>query len=364
MISPVVSAPFPVVGRRLLLLADGRFSPADGKTAVCIAMYRPDDVVAVLDASRAGRSVREVLGFGGDAPVVAGIAEGLQARPEVAVVGVAPTGGVLAAADREVVARCLAAGVDVVSGLHVFLGDDVELRALAERSGARIWDVRRVPEVPLVSSGAGCRTGARVVLTVGSDCGAGKMTVALELDRAARSAGLRSSWAATGQTGMILRGRGVPVDRVIADFVGGATEALVNLEGADRDVVFVEGQGALMHPGYGAVMLALLYGAMPDAMVFVHAARRTRYKRFDVALPPLPEIIAGYETMMRPYKRSRVVAVALNTSALDDAEARRALVATAETTGLPASDVVRFGAGEILSALAGELGWGIERGDT
>lgn len=189
------------------------------------------------------------------------------------------------------------------------------------------------------------------------------MTVALELDRAARSAGLRSSWAATGQTGMILRGRGVPVDRVIADFVGGATEALVNLEGADRDVVFVEGQGALMHPGYGAVMLALLYGAMPDAMVLVHVAGRTRYKRFDVALPPLPEIIAGYETMMRPYKRSRVVAIALNTSALDDAEARRAIVDAAETTGLPAGDVVRFGTGRILSALAGELGWGIERGD-
>ncbi|HEU4366189.1 MAG TPA: DUF1611 domain-containing protein [Candidatus Krumholzibacteria bacterium] len=355
MAAPVVTAPFPVIGRRLLLLAERRFSPADGKTAVCIAMYHPGDVVAVLDSSRAGHTVREVLGFGGEAPVVADIAAGLRAGPEVAVVGVAPTGGVPDAADRAAVAQCLEAGVDVVSGLHAFLEDDAGLRALAQGSGARIWDVRRVSEVPLVSTGAGCRTGARVVLTVGSDCGAGKMTVALELDRAARRAGLHSNWAATGQTGMILRGRGVPVDRVIADFIGGATEALVNLEGAGHDVVFVEGQGALMHPGYGAVALGLLNGAMPDAMVLVHVPGRTHYKRFDAAIPPLPEIIAGYETIMRPHKRSRVAAVALNTAGLGEDDARRAIAETAETTSLPVTDVVRFGAGAILDALRPEV---------
>lgn len=355
MATTVVTAPFPVIGRRLLLLADRRFSPGDGKTAVCIARYHPDDVVAVVDSSRAGCTVREVLGFGGDAPVVADVAQGLRLSPDVAVVGVAPTGGGLDASDRAAVARCLEAGLDVVSGLHAFLADDAGLRSLAHGSGARIWDVRRVPDVPLVSTGTGCGTGARVVLTVGSDCGTGKMTVALELDRAARRAGLRSNWAATGQTGMILRGRGVPVDRVVADFIGGATQELVNLEGAGCDVVFVEGQGALMHPGYGAVALGLLYGSMPDAMVLVHAAGRAHYKRFDVALPPLSGIIAGYETMMRPYKRSRVLAVALNTSALAEDDARRAVAMTEEETGLPVTDVVRFGAAPVLDALAHEL---------
>ncbi len=351
MTTPVVTAPFPLAGRRLLLLADGRFSAADGKTAVCVAMDRPGDVVAVLDASRAGRSVRDVLGVDCAAPVVATIEAGLRARPEVAVMGVAPTGGVLEAGDRAVVAACLRAGVDVVSGLHAFLEDDAELRALALASGARIWDVRRVPEARLVSTGAGCSTGARVVLTVGSDCGAGKMTVALELARAAKGRGLRAAWAATGQTGIILRGRGVPVDRVVADFVGGATEALVNLEGDAMDVVFVEGQGALMHPGYGAVMLGLLYGSMPDAMVLVHVPGRTRYKRFTIPIPPLAEVIAGYEAMMRPYKRSRVVALALNTAALGEPDARRAIEAARRETGLPATDAVRFGAGVLLDAL-------------
>jgi uncharacterized NAD-dependent epimerase/dehydratase family protein len=356
MATPVVTAPFPVAGRRLLLLADRRFSPSDGKTAVCLAMYLAADVVAVLDSSRAGGSVRDAIGIACDAPVVATIEEALRARPEVAVVGVAPTGGVLDAADREAIAQCLRAGVDVVSGLHAFLDDDDELRALAHASGARLWDVRRVPEVRLVSGGAGCRTGARVVLTVGSDCGAGKMTVALELERGARGRGLRAAWAATGQTGMILRGRGVAVDRVVADFIGGATEALVNLEGEGADVVFVEGQGALMHPGYGAVTLGLLYGSMPDAMVLVHVPGRTHYKRFATPIPPLAEVIAGYEAMMKPYKRSRVVALALNTSSLGAPEAQRAVEAAREETGLPATDVVRFGPDIILDALCDELG--------
>jgi len=347
----LVKAPFAVTGRRMLLLADGRFDAADAKTAVCLAMYAPRDVVAVVDASRAGHTVRDVTGLDCDAPVLADVAAALRLRPEVAVLGVAPTGGVLSAADRAALAACLRAGVDVVSGLHVFLEDDAELVEIAARHGARVWDVRRVPETRRVSTGAGCRTGASVVLTVGSDCGAGKMTAALELDRAVRARGIRSTWAATGQTGMILRGRGVSVDRVVSDFVGGAVEALVNEEGANADVVFVEGQGALMHPGYGPVTLGLLYGSMPDAMVLVHVPGRARYKRFDTSIPPLSDVIAGYETVMRPFKPSRVVAVALNTRALDHSQARDALQETHATTGLPVTDVVRFGCDPILDAL-------------
>lgn len=349
----VVNAPFAVLGRRMLLLADGRFSSADAKTAVCLAMYAPRDVAAVVDASRAGRTVRDVTGLDCDAPVVADVAEALRLGVEVAVLGVAPTGGVLTAGDRATLAACLRAGLDVVSGLHAFLSDDAELAKLAADHGARIWDVRRVPDAKLVSTGAGCTTGARVVLTVGSDCGAGKMTAALELDRAASARGVRSAWAATGQTGMILRGRGVAVDRVVSDFVGGATEALVNLEGAGRDVVFVEGQGALMHPGYGPVTLGLLYGSMPDAMVLVHVPGRTHYKRFDAAIPPLTDVIAGYEVLMRPFKRSRVVAVALNTRALGEPQARRAMDEVRDATGLPVTDVVRFGCDAVLDALGG-----------
>ena len=356
----MVRAPFPIEGRPLLLLAEGSLSASEGKTAVCLAMYRPGDVIAVLDSTRAGRRVRDVLGFGGDAPVVATIDEALARGPEVAVVGTAPAGGALDAGTRRQIARCLEAGLDVVSGMHAFVADDRELAALAAASGARIWDVRRVGDTGTVSTGRGCTSGAAVVLTVGSDCGVGKMTVTVELARAARGAGWRAEWAATGQTGIILRGRGVAVDRVVADFVGGAAEDLVNEEGRDADVVFLEGQGSITHPGYAGVTLALMYGAMPDALVLVHDATRARYKRLERAIPPLPELVALYEDLMRPWKPARVAAVALNTSALDPVAARHAVDAAAAGTGLPATDAVRFGCAPVLSFVMRAAGRGAE----
>ena len=349
--SALVHAPFPIEGRRALLLAEGSFSPEEGKTAVCFAMYRPDDVVAVLDSTRAGRTVHDALGFGPAAPIVAAMDDALACSPAIAVVGAAPVGGGLPEATRVQVARCLEAGVDVVSGMHAFVADDPELAAIAARSGARVWDVRRTTDARTVSTGSGCTSGAAVVLTVGTDCGVGKMTVTVELQRAAARAGYRASWAATGQTGMILRGRGVAVDHVIADFVGGATQELVEFEGRDAEVVFVEGQGAITHPGYAAVTLGLLYGAMPDAMVLVHNPARTSYKHLTAAIPPLGEVIGLYESLMRPWKRARVVAVALDTRALTSAEARRAVDRARDETGLPATDVVRHGCDAILPAV-------------
>ncbi len=353
----IVQAPFALAGRRLLLLADGCFTTVDAKTAACIAMYRPHDVVAVLDHTRAGMTVRDAIGFGGEAPVVAALDEALALKPEVAIVGTAPSGGELDGGTRAQIARCLEAGLDVASGMHAFLCDDEELVRIASSKGVRLWDVRRVPEIRLVSNGKGCTTGAKVVLTVGTDCNVGKMTVAIELDRAACAGGVRSTWAATGQTGIMLRGRGVPVDRVVSDFIGGAAQALVDREGHDADLVFVEGQGSVTHPGYAGVTLGLMYGVMPDAMVLVHTAGRERYKRFEAAIPPLQEVVALYESLMRPYKRSRVAALALNTSHLSDQDARRAIAAARETTGLPADDVVRFGAEPLWSAVRTALGW-------
>jgi D-glutamate N-acetyltransferase len=347
----VMYAPFPIEGRRILLLAEGRFNSADAKTAVCLAMYRPRDVVAVLDSTRAGKRVREVLGFGGDAPVVATIDEALDRTPDVAIVGTAPTGGALVEPERSQLARCLRAGIDVVSGMHAFVADDPDLAARAAASGAQIWDVRRVDESRRVSDGRGCTSGARVVLTVGSDGGVGKMTVTIELERAAREAGLRAAWAATGQTGIILRGRGIAIDRVVSDFVGGAAEELVNVEGSGADVVFVEGQGAITHPGFAGVTLGLMYGAMPDALVLVHDMARARYKRLEHPLPPLTDLIDLYEDLMRPWKPARVAAIALNTASLSDSEARGTIADVADFTGLPATDVVRYGCDAILPAI-------------
>lgn len=348
-------APFAVTGRRTLHLANGRFSSINAKTAACLLRYRAADAVAVLDAAQAGKTAAAVLGYGGAVPVVATLGEALALGPEVAIVGTAPRGGGIEGSMGDDIEACLRAGVDVVSGLHEFLGDDDRFAGACAASGAQVWDVRRPPATRSVSEGAGCTSGARVVLTVGTDCNVGKMTVVFELYRAARARGARVEWAATGQTGMILRGRGVPIDAVVADFIGGATEELVEVEGRDADLVFVEGQGAIIHPGYAGVTLGLMYGAMPDCMVLVHDATRDTLKGLSLRMPPLDELVARYQHAMAALRPSPVVAVAVNTSRLDDAAARALLSRIETQTGLPATDAVRYGCDPILDAVEAHL---------
>ena len=342
--------------RRLAVMAEGSFTPMDAKTALGVLRYRTSEVVAVIDSGRAGRTCDDCVGVGGDIPVVAGLEAAAAHEPDSLLLGIAPQGGTLPESWRRVVAEALLRGWDVLSGLHVFLADDPELSALARAKGCTIHDVRRPPATRYIAARRAASGDALIVLTVGSDCNVGKMTVALELDRAARAGGLRSAWAATGQTGIVLRGRGVPVDRVVADFIAGVAQILVQEEGRDADVVVVEGQGAIAHPGYAGVTLGLLYGVMPDAMVLAHTAGRERYKRFQHAIPPLPEVVALYESLMRPYKRARVAAIALNTSAFATDDAHRELERASEATGLPAGDVVRFGAEPVWSAVRDAIG--------
>lgn len=314
-------------------------------------MYRSSDAVAVLDSEQAGKTAGEILGFGGGVPVVGTMEEALEFDPEIAIVGSAPMGGVLDEELRSEILTCLRRGVDVVSGLHVFLEDDPEISEAMAASGSKVWDVRRVRGPFGVSKGDGCTTGARTVLVVGTDCNVGKMTVALELCRGAVERGVDAAWAATGQTGMIFRERGICIDRVISDFVGGATEELVNAEADGRQLLFVEGQGAIIHPGYAGVTLGILYGAMPDCMIMAHVAGRDRLKRLETPIRPLSELVELHERLMAPFKPSPVVALALNTNELDDAGARHSLETAQKETGLPATDVIRFSCGPVLDAV-------------
>ncbi|UCG52171.1 MAG: DUF1611 domain-containing protein [Candidatus Latescibacterota bacterium] len=349
-------APFRLKGRKVLLMAEGEFSALGAKTAVCYLRYRGEDVVAVLDSSKHGQTAGHVLGFGGEIPIVSSVSEALELDPKVAVVGIAPRGGQLDTTLRKPITESIEAGLDVVSGLHTFLADDVELVEAAKKSGSRFWDVRYVPETKLVASGRGCETGAKTVLVTGTDCNVGKMTATVELFHEAERRGMNVSWAATGQTGIMLRERGLCIDRVIADFIGGAAEELVNFEGAGKDLVIVEGQGSLVHPGYAGVTLGLMFGVAPDCMVLAHQAGRDHVRRYDdVAMPPVADLVRLHETVMAPVKKSPVVAVALNTADLDTASAEDAVSRLRKETGLPVSDPVRSRGSAILDAIMESL---------
>jgi len=342
--------------RRLALLAEGRLGVLDAKTAVGVLRYRPEEVVAVLDSTRAGRTAAQCVGVGGAIPVVADLAAAAARGADSLLIGVAPQGGELPAAWRPLVRGALERGWDVLSGLHVFLADDPELRALAETSGAKLLDVRRPPATRRVGAARAAKVNATVVLTVGTDCNVGKMTTALELVRALEARDTRAAFVATGQTGIFLADHGVAVDAVPSDFVAGEIEALVLEAAKDAEVVVVEGQGALHHPGYSGVTLGLVHGACPSAMVLCHHVGRTharlgRAEEIGVPLPPLPAVVEACERAAAWVRPARVVALALNTMDLEERAARAACEHAARETALPATDPVRFGAAPIAEAV-------------
>ena len=336
--------------KRYLVLAEGRSAdPHYGKTARGIVRYAPHPTVAILDSTRAGESEQGI-------PVVGTVEEALAYRPTAAVVGVATQGGRFPPEWRELLRRCIAAGLDVESGLHELVTEDPELSELARRHGVELRDLRKPPGGLSVPSGENLEVEATIVLTVGSDCAIGKKTVALELDLEARRRGLESVFVPTGQTGIAIAGWGIAVDAVVADFLAGAAERLV-VEGADRGkLLFVEGQGSIVHPMYSGVTLGLLHGSAPHALVLCHLAGATEIEGCPGhPIPPLPEVVELYERVSLPRRPAKVVCVALNTALIaTDDEARAAIADVKGETGLPADDPVRFGAGRLLdSVLAG-----------
>jgi D-glutamate N-acetyltransferase len=339
--------------KRYLVLAEGKSAdPHYGKTARGVIRYSPHPVVAVLDSTRAGETMDGI-------PVVGTVNDALGFNPTTAIVGVATQGGRFPPAWRELLKSAISKGLDVENGLHEFIGDDPELSGLAARHRVELRDLRRPPPGLSVPTGENLKVPASIALTVGSDCAIGKKTVAVELDLEARRRGLKSVFVPTGQTGIAIAGWGIAVDAVISDFLAGAAEWLV-VEGHRRggELLFVEGQGSLVHPAYSGVTLGLVHGSAPHVFVLCHKAGSTEVEGFPGhPLPPLTELVELHERSSLPARPAKVAAVALNTAHLDEVDARAAIAEAADETGLPADDPVRFGAGKLVDAvLAGVVG--------
>jgi uncharacterized NAD-dependent epimerase/dehydratase family protein len=337
------------VSTRYLLLAESSSGdPLYGKTMRGVLRYRREDVVAIVDSTRVGETEDGV-------PIVGSVEEAVEFRPTIALVGVVTQGGYFPPAWMELLRDCVEHGLDVENGLHVFLADDPELSALAAQRGVELRDLRRPPEDLSTATGENLSVDATIVLTVGSDCAIGKMTVSCELDLEARRRGLRSVFVPTGQTGMVIAGWGIAVDAVVADFLAGAAERLV-VEGRERggELLWVEGQGSLVHPVFSGVTLGLYHGSAPHLLVLCHEAGRSQIEGAGGGphpIPPLRELVELHERLALPARPARVAAVALNTRALGEDEARAAVAAAEEETGLPADDPVRFGAAKLVDAV-------------
>ena len=330
----------------LILAEEFSHDPHYAKTARGVMRYRRESVVAMLDSKRAGETNDGI-------PIVRTVEDALAFDPDTALVGVVTQGGHFPGDWQELLKSCVSRGLDLENGLHVRLRDIPGLPELAERHGVELRDLREPPADLSTATGANLEVDATIVLTVGSDCAIGKMTATCELDLEARKRGLKSVFVPTGQTGIAIAGWGISVDAVVSDFLAGAAERLV-VEGAERgDLLWVEGQGAILHPVYSGVTVGLIHGSAPHLYVLCHEVGRTVVEGDPTESPivSLTELIDLHERMSLKLRPATVAAIALNTSTVSEEEARSAIAAAEEETGLPTDDPVRFGAGRLLDSV-------------
>jgi len=323
----------------LLFLGDATLLAA-AKTAAGVHQWRPEHCLGQLRINEGNVD----LGLPDMTPAQAS-ARGAKTM----VLGVANPGGVIPESWVPTLVEALANGLDLASGAHQKLSSVPPLKAAAVQFGRRLFDVRHTDQV--FETGTGVKRTGRRLLTVGSDCVVGKKYTALAIERVMRARGLNADFRATGQTGILIAGRGVAIDAVVSDFIAGAAEWLSPDNDADHwDII--EGQGSLFHPAYAGVTLGLIHGSQPDALVVCHEPIRDRILSVDYPTPPLLDCIAANVAAARlTNPNARAVGVSINTSRMEGAAIERAMDQIERETGLPCTDPIRHGPDRIVDYL-------------
>lgn len=323
----------------LLFLGDVKDQLA-AKTAQGVVDWRPDWCVGQmrLEGCKADCGLKDMT-----------IAEAVANGARTMVVGVANAGGVLPEHWVSRIVEALDSGLDVATGLHKRLASIPEIADAAKRNGRKLHDVRFTDMT--FATGKGTKRPGLRLLAVGTDCSVGKKYTTLAIDKEMRARGMKSDFRATGQTGVLISGRGVALDAVIADFIAGAAEWLAPANDADHwDVI--EGQGSLFHPSFAGVTLGLLHGAQPDAFVVCHEPTRTKMRGVEHPLPSIADVIERTIAEGRLTNPNiTCVGIAINTEHLAEKDAHELLERTAKEHGLPCVDPIRTGTGPIVDLL-------------
>lgn len=332
----------------MVLLTWGHSNPRTAKTATGLLRFCPDECAAVFDPDNPGGSCQELLGVGGETPIIATLDQVPHA--DTLVMGIAPPGGKIPETWRAVILEAIGRGMHVLSGLHDFLSEDPEFQAAANAHGVTITDVRK-NSFKSIATRPGFNPDCLRIHTVGHDCGVGKMLVSLVAARGLQARGRDAHFVATGQTGIMVSGAGLPIDCVVADFINGAAEQLV-LESEHHEILLVEGQGSLVHPAYSAVTLGLLHGCQPQALIFVFEAGREVVGGMEhIDLPGLAAQRKLFETMGSIYQPCQTIALAMNGKRLSDTEAVDVARTVSAELDLPVVDVVRDGPDVLLDTI-------------
>jgi uncharacterized NAD-dependent epimerase/dehydratase family protein len=331
---------------------EGALGKPFGKMGYGLLRYSPHEIVCLIDSENAGRDSAGCTGIERHrCPVVATVEEAAKLGATAFVLGIAPPGGLIPEEWFGEIDRAVELGMSVVNGLHNLLAP----RYGRLRPSQWVWDIRIEPEGLGVGMAMARELPNRRLLMVGTDMAVGKMTVGLEIVAEARRRGLRAEFVATGQIGITLVGSGVPLDAVRVDYACGAIEREV-MRYADAELVVVEGQGALVHPGSTST-LPLLRGSCPTDLVLCHKAGMDHLARVPwVRVPPLTDYLRLYEDLAEAcgtFARPVSAGVSLNTSHMNESDARAELERVRSDTGLAVTDAVRFGAGPLVDAVMG-----------
>jgi uncharacterized NAD-dependent epimerase/dehydratase family protein len=320
-----------------------------GKMGCGVLRYSPNPVVCAVDSTHAGGSTADITGIPRDAPVVATVEEAANMGAQVLVLGIAPPGGRMPPEWLSAMDEAVKHGLSLVNGLH----EPLAPRYPNLKPGQWVWDIRVEPPDLQVGGGKAAGLTNRRVLMIGTDMAVGKMTAGLEIHKLALERGIKSSFVATGQIGITIMGSGVPLDAIRLDYASGAIEREV-VAVADSELIIVEGQGALCHPGSSAT-LPLLRGSCPTHLILCHRADQTHLKRHPhIAIPPLGGYMRLYEDLASaggPFPRPEAVGIALNTSHLPEDEGLEAARELEERWKVPCLDPVRHGVSRLLDAI-------------
>jgi uncharacterized NAD-dependent epimerase/dehydratase family protein len=335
------------MSRKIIALTEDYTNPQSAKTARNLIYYCPNDVVAIFDRHNIGKTSCELLGVG-SVPVIGSLEETRDAN--TLLMSVALPGGKLPQSYKEIMLQAISKKMNVISCGHEFISDDSDLVTAAKSVGVSLSDIRKNNERD-VSQRKGIRENCLRILTIGNDCSLGKMVASLEIARALQKQGCDAKFVATGQTGILIEGDGIPIDAVVGDYINGASEKLI-LQNQQHDLLIIEGQASLVHPRYSSVTLGLLHGTMPHAMIMCYeVGREFVYNMPGIKIPPMKEVIKLFEEIASVMYPSKIIGFALNSKRVNEKEAEEQREKIKKEYGLPACDVVRHGPEELVVAI-------------
>ncbi len=322
-----------------------------GKMGISALRYLDNEILCVIDSVFAGKKISEVSIIKKDIPIVDNINKAKAMGANVLLLGVLTSGGVRPNSWNDLIKEALNQGMSIINGLHDQVYPDFS-KYLTNKN-QWIWDTRVPQFTPKIGTAKASNLSNKRVLMIGTDMAAGKMTVGLELYSYLKEKQINAGFVATGQVGITVTGKGIPLDAYKLDHACGAVESAV-IEQKDKDVVIVEGQGSILHPGSTAT-LPLMRGTCPTHMILCHIARNDSLRSLEnIKIPDLKKFIKLNEelaTVIGTYPETKVIGIALNTTLMTDEAAKEFIKKTEEETGLPVTDVVRYGGDKIFSQL-------------